>query len=153
MSGWLIDTDLLKYLSPGAGAGKPSFRDWVSRSTEPLYLSTVSFIAIGAQIEKRRALRQPRSAAEMDEWLGGLVAHYSTRIHPVDAKVATRAGVLMRQTRDYRGRANLPNLLIAATAEVHGHGLLTENGSSFRSWAGIKLWDPFDGRLPRKGGP
>ena len=152
MSGWLVDTRLFRHLSPGAGGRKPSFRDWVSGNTEPLYLSTMSLFVIETEIEKFRAHRQHGRAAEMDEWLGWLVAHYSHRIHPVDAEVARRAGALMRRSRDYPRGATFQNLLLAGTAQIHGHSLLTDAVNLFRPWAGIELWDPFDGRLPRKGG-
>jgi len=152
VSGWLIDTRLFKHLGPGVGGRKPSFRDWVSGNTKLLYLSMISLVEIEAEIEKLRARGQVEPAAELDVWLGrGLVAHYSGRIHPVDAEVAMRAGVLRSRSR-VRGPPTIANLLLAATAQIHGHGILTERGTEFRSWAGIELWDPFDGGLPSKGG-
>ena len=38
-------------------------------------------------------------ADALDKWLDGLVATFSDLIHPVDVKVATRAGELMRSWR------------------------------------------------------
>ena len=152
MSGWLIDAHLFKHLAPGGGGRKPSFRDWVGGSKQPLYLSMISLVEIEAEIVKFRARRHPeRAVAEPDKWLGGLVAHYGDRIHPVDAAVARRAGQLMSRFR-VRGFNALSNVLLAATAQIHDHGILTERGSEFRSWAGVELWDPFEGALPSKGG-
>jgi hypothetical protein len=81
LSGWLIDTRLFKHLAPGAGGRKPSFRDWVSGTTQPLYLSMISLVEIEAEIEKYRSHRHAeRAAAELDKWLGGLVAHCGVRM-------------------------------------------------------------------------
>jgi len=111
----------------------------------------ISLVEIEAEIDKYRARDRVDRAVDLDVWLGRLGPHYSDRIHPVDAEVALRAGMLRSRSRRF-GVKTLPDLLLAATAQIHGHGILTERGSEFRSWAGIELWDPFDVGLPSKGG-
>ena len=136
MSGWLLDTLLFKHLAPGEGGRKPSFREWVSANADSLFLSVISVVEIKARIQKVRATQEARAAA-LDAWLEGIVAHYGDRIYPVDAKVAMRAGVL--------SGPRLADLLLAATAQIHGHGLLTTRIDDFiLLQTGIELIDPFE---------
>ena len=143
MSGWLLDPYLFKHLAAGASTRKPSFRDWVKDNAEPIFLSIISVVEIKARIQK---VRDARHAAELDDWLEGILAHYSGRIYPVDAEVAKRAGVLM-----YKRSPALVGLgrevsdpLLAATAEIRGHSLLTQRMRDFTPWAKVELWDPFE---------
>jgi len=149
VGGWLLDTRLFKHLAPGAGARGRSFRDWVSVSAEPIFLSIISVVEINARIQKVRDTRQESRAAELDAWLQGILAH-ADRIHPVDAEVAMLAGVLMNRSRAFAGR-HLSDLLLAATALIHGHALVTERKSDFIPMkSGIELWDPFEQGHPGK---
>ena len=146
MSGWLLDTLLLKHLAAGASTPRPSLRDWVSRNPEPIFLSMVSVVEIKARIEKVRATRQEARAAKLDDRLKHVVAQYSDRIYLVDADLAKRAGVLMYERSRVLGGAgpSLSNSLLAATAEIRGHTLLTQRMRDFTPWAKVELWDPFE---------
>jgi predicted nucleic acid-binding protein len=66
------------------------------------------------------------------------------------------AGELMNRSRAFAGR-NLSDLLLAATALIHGHALLTTRKSNFTPMrSGIELWDPFEqgllGKRPKSTG-
>jgi predicted nucleic acid-binding protein len=62
------------------------------------------------------------------------------------------AGVLMNRSRALGGR-NHSDLLLAATALIHGHALVTERKSDFIPMkSGIELWDPFEQGHPGKHG-
>ena len=150
MTGWLLDTRLFKHLASGAGGRKPSFRDWVSANKDPIFLSMISVVDINASIQKvHDTPREPRRAA-LDAWLERIVAHYGDRIHPVDAGVAKLAGELMNRSQAL-GRWRLSDPLLAATARIHGHALVTERKSDFTPMkSGIELWDPFEQGLPGK---
>jgi len=143
VSGWLLDPLLLKHLAPGGGGRKPSFRDWVGACAEPIFLSIVSVVEINAGIQKvRDTPREPRRAA-LDAWLRRIVAHYADRIYPVDAEVAMLAGELMNRSPAVGGW-RLSDPLLAATAKIHGHRLLTTRMRNFVPLsAGIQLLDPF----------
>src|SRR5271157_2949163 len=65
-------------------------------------------------------------APALDKWLDGLVATFSNVIHPVDVKVAMRAGELMRSWRGGLPIHRFHDVLLVATAQVHGHFLLTK---------------------------
>jgi predicted nucleic acid-binding protein len=150
VSGWLLDTRLFKHLAPGEGFRKPSFRDWVSASAGPIFLSIISVVDINARIQKVHDTPQEPRRAELDAWLERIVAHYGDRIHPVDAEVAKLAGVLMNRSQALGGW-RLSDPLLAATAKIHGHALVTERKSDFIPMkSGIELWDPFEQGLPGK---
>ena len=50
----------------------------------------------------------------------GLVTTFSDVIHPVDVKVAMRAGELMRSWRAGLRIHRFPDVLLVAKAQVHG---------------------------------
>ena len=144
MRGLLLDTRLLKHLAPGEGGRNCSFRDFVCNSAQPIFLSIILVVDIKARIQKVCSTRQEARADALDAWLEGIVANYGDRIYPVDAEVAMCAGELMNRSRAFAAR-NFSDLLLAATARVHNHALVTERKSDFVSMnSGIELWDPFD---------
>ena len=144
MSGWLLDTRLFKHLAPGKGGRKPSLRDVVGHSAQPIFLSVISVVDISARIQKVRDLHQGPRAAALNAWLQGIVADYGDRIYPVDAGVAMRAGELMNQSRGFVV-PSLSDVLLAATAQVHDHALLTERTTDFIPMrSGVTLLDPFE---------
>lgn len=148
MSGWLIDTRLFKHLGPGGGGRKPSFRDWLSACDAPIFLSMISLVEINASIQKVHDTPRERRKAELDAWLDHIVGHYADRIIPVDAQTAKLAGVLMNRSHA-PGASRLSDALLAATARIHGHALVTERKADFIPiGTGIELWDPFEQGLP-----
>ena len=72
----------------------------------------------------------------------GLVTTFSDVIHPVDEKVAMRAGELMRSWRGGLPLHRFHDVLLVATAQVHGHFLLTKRDAVFGAWTGVKLVPP-----------
>ena len=97
-----------------------------------LFLSEASVVhlrlAIG-RISSKSPIRH-----DLDKWLDGIVANFSDTIHPVDAQVASRAGAIMRHPI-----RRLHDALLVATAQVHGHDLLTLRGEDFEPWAKVTL--------------
>ena len=64
--------------------------------------------------------------------------------------VVKLAGELMNRSQAL-GRWRLSDPLLAATARIHGHALVTERKSDFTPMkSGIELWDPFEQGLPGK---
>jgi len=76
---------------------------------------------------------------------------YGERILPLDTEVGKIAGVLAVHARAIGRDPGLSDILIAATARAHGHGLATENTKHFeRLNLGIQLLNPFEPNLPAK---
>ena len=135
---WLIDTAFFKSLAPGRS---PSLRTWLETHTAPVFLSAASLVEIEAAIAKAGSSQTQRGAA-LRAWLDGLVSGFGDRIHPIEAKVALRAGALLSHCNVGPPRHRFHDALLVATAQVHGHGLLTKRDAVFGAWANIAVASP-----------
>ena len=131
MESCLVDTVLFKSLGP-AGPEKSNARELINTYGGPLFLSEASVLHLRVAIGKIFPKWPHRG--DLDKWLDGIVANFSDRIHPVDAQVVARTGVLMRIS--FR---RFHDALLVATAQVHGHGLLTLRAKHFERWARVTL--------------
>ncbi len=121
MSTWLMDTALFKILaSPKA----TSFRHWLEAHDASVFLSAASLTEIAASIAKMPANPSQRGAG-LRTWFTDLTSRYADRIHPVDLEIATRAGALLPSLQNVLPRHRFHDALLLATAQIHGHGLLT----------------------------
>jgi predicted nucleic acid-binding protein len=137
---WLIDTALFKSLALD-GHKRSSLRGWIETNDDPMYLSVASLVEIEAAVEKIRARRGDRRDA-LRKWLDGLVTTFGDRIHPVDADVAMRAGRLLIRCNAGPARHRFHDALLAATAQIHGHNLLTKRDAVFGAWTGVEVAPP-----------
>jgi predicted nucleic acid-binding protein len=136
---WLIDTPLFATLAPSSQ--KPGLRHWLDMHREPVFLSAASLVEIEAAIGRVSASQQPRICALRD-WLDGLISTFSDRIHLVDAEVAVRAGKLLPHCNTGLPRYRFHDVVLVATAQTHGHGLLTKRDGVFGAWTKIALASP-----------
>ena len=127
MESWLIDTALFESLAPG-GPQTDSVRQWIETHEDPVFLSAASIRKIEAAIERIPASQGERVDA-LTKWLDALVTNFSDRIHPLDGEVYTRASEIMRHWQPVPVRVRYHDVLLAATAQVYGHGLLTDRES------------------------
>jgi predicted nucleic acid-binding protein len=123
---WLIDTALFKSLAPGAPKGA-TLRSWIETHA-PLVLSAASLVEIEAVIDRVRG-RDTKRAEGLQAWFDGLVTTFSDRIHPIDIHVAVRAGSLLPYRQEGLPCDRFYDVVLAATAQIHGHGLLTKRVS------------------------
>jgi predicted nucleic acid-binding protein len=110
LSTWLIDTVLFKSLAQGGSKGG-SLRNWIETHDDPLFLSAASLVEIEAAIEKI-SHRDAKRGDALHRWLNELVLTFTDRIHPIDVKVAIRAGRLLpyrQQSNDARHRRRQSN--------------------------------------------
>ena len=140
MTSWLIDTALFKSL-----AGDPrtdSLRHWIKTHLEThedaIFLSAASIVELKAAIAKI-PLSQAMRAEALTKWLDDLVTNFSDRIHPVDVKVAARAGELVRSRRVGFPIHRFHDVLLVATAQIYGHGIVTKREPVFGSWTKVKV--------------
>jgi toxin FitB len=136
---WLIDTPLFATLAPSSQ--KSELRHWLDMHREPIFLSAASLVEIEAAIERVPASQQARTCALRD-WLDGLISTFSDRIHLVDAAVAIRAGRLLPHCHTGLPRYRFHDVVLAATAQMHGHGLLTKREGVFGPWTNIVVAAP-----------
>jgi toxin FitB len=132
---WLIDTNILSELRKGERAND-GIRAWFADTREEdLFTSVLVLGEIRRGIELLRRRDVP-SALALEQWLIRLTQTFSERVLPVDARVADRWGTL-----------NVPDPiptvdgLLAATALVHDHVLVTRNVRDV-SATGVQLVDP-----------
>lgn len=134
---FLVDTNVVSELRKGDRANE-GVRRWFEQTREDeVYLSVLVIGELRKGIENLR-LRDATSAVRLDRWLGQLVDGAGERILGV-----------CRETAELWGRLNSPDplptvdSLMAATAQVHGHVLVTRNVRDVER-TGVTLLDPFD---------
>jgi predicted nucleic acid-binding protein len=135
VTSWLLDTDVVGLLALGWRRPKWAshhFREWVTENINSLFLSVISVVEISASIRKIHREGQAQRASEADIWLDNILAHYGERILAVDAKVGKLAGELVDEAKENSGDQSLAYFLIAATAQAHGHVLLTNDVERFQ---------------------
>jgi toxin FitB len=129
----LVDTNVISELM--RPAPNPQVVAWFSR-LEGFAFSVVSLEEVRFGLALRRSARVERIFQELLERYGSVL--------PVTAAVAETAAML-RATQRMRGRTRTQaDMLIAATAHVHGLRLATRNARDFDG-CGVRLVDPFRG--------
>ena len=137
---FVLDTNVVSELRK-AKAGKADRRVTAWAATmlpAALFISaiTVLELELGVLMIERRDARQ---GALLRAWLGGqVVPAFAGRVLPVDTAVAQRAAKL--QVPDRRGDRDV---LIAATAIVHGMTVVTRNVADFVA-TGVLVFNPWD---------
>jgi predicted nucleic acid-binding protein len=133
--GYLLDTCVLSELrKPGADPRVVAWMEGLPPAEAFLSVLTVGEIRRG--IELHRA-KDARAAGALERWLRGLETHYADRILPITADIADRWGRLAPNQP-----LRVTDGLIAATALVHGHTVVTRNVADFER-AGVNLLNPF----------
>ena len=121
---FLLDTVVISELRkarPDPGAVR-----WISKQQDDqLFLSVVTLGEIERGIEKRRK-GDPEFADTLVAWLENLTRLYADRLLPVTPAIARRWGRLSARL-NHDGA----DLLIAATALVHGLTVVTRNTGHF----------------------
>lgn len=135
MTTWLIDTALLQ--SPGS-SNSARLRRWLDCNDASLFLSAASLTEIIAAIGKKPTSQLQRAIAQR-KWLDGVITQFADRIHPIDPEIAARAGELLIMVRNGPPRHRLHDALLIATAQTHGHGLLTKRVGVFGPWARLEM--------------
>jgi predicted nucleic acid-binding protein len=132
---FLLDTVIISELrkrKPDAGVVA-----WFSQQEDDhLFLSVVTLGEIERGIEKRRHA-DVEFVDELTAWLESLTQFYSARILPITPTIARRWGRLSA-TLGHDGA----DVLIAASALVHGFKVVTRNVSHFAP-TGVAVVNPF----------
>ena len=135
MATWLMDTALLKAVGSPKAA---NLQKWFEAHDASIFLSAASLSEIVSSIEILSAKQSQRGAAQQ-KWFNDLTARYADRIHQVDAELAIRAGALLPSLRQAHPRHRLHDALLVATAQIHGHGLLTRREGVFGKWTEVPV--------------
>jgi hypothetical protein len=134
----LLDTNVVSELRKPKPHG--AVLAWVRELKESqIYLSAVTIGELQAGVERTRA-QDPRKAAQIQSWIDLLEGSY--QILPMDSLCFREWARLMKQKPDDL----LEDVMIAATAKIHGLTVATRNERDFAS-LGVQIFNPF--KTPR----
>ena len=139
--GWLLDTNVVSELRKGPRCN-PGVRAWAER-VPPVacFLSQVTIVEIRFGIER---VSDPGFRGELEAWLrDGVRAWFGDRILAVDEAVLLAWRRLAWEGQKSGYTYAQPDALLAATALVHGLGVVTRNIADFTR-AGVRLLSPWD---------
>lgn len=140
-AGWIVDTNVVSELRKLRC--HPNVLAWSRRhGSAPLFVSCVTFAEIRAGIA-----RLPLDDAfrhELQEWLESILRPwFGDRVLDIDEEVVFTWRAMVDEGKARRRTYTQPDLFIAATAAVHGLGVVTRNVADFRL-VGIPVLNPWD---------
>ena len=139
MKGWLLDTNVVSELRKDRP--DPNVRSWSeARSADSLFLSEVTLAEIRYGIERRA---RDKLREELELWLERtLRPWFAGRILSTDEEVWLAWRWMIDRGKKAGITFSQPDLVIAATAEVHGLVVCTRNESDFVR-AGVPVFNPW----------
>ena len=128
MSGWLLDTNVLSELRrPRPNAKVVAFV--AAQPLDRLYVSVVTFAEIRFGIE---LVPDPARRGQLQDWLTLKVRPlFTQRTLPVSEDVMLKWRLLVEEGRKTRYTFSQPDLIIAATALLHGLTVVTRDTGDF----------------------
>lgn len=143
---YLLDTNIVSLLDPKRAGEAASVVEWMREHDSLLFLSTITLTEIEAGILKLKRERKEARGNQLIALRDGLIADFKNRLLPLDVEVAL---ALARLAQAIRPKViERSDLIIAATAQVHGLTVLTRNIRHFEP-AGVRVVDPARS-LPRE---
>lgn len=139
MSGWLLDTNVISELR--RPRPEPKVVAFVAaQPLDSLYISSVTLAEIRFGIEK---VTDPLRRADLHDWLTLRVRPmFERRVLPVSEDVMFKWRLLVEEGRRRGHTYTQPDLIIAATALVHGFTVVTRDTGDF-SQSRVPLLDPW----------
>ena len=135
MSTWLMDTPLFKMLA--TAKAKPLI-EWCEANDASLFISVASLTEVALGIGKWRVSQSQRANAQRS-WLDQFIAPFADRVHTVDAAIAARASKVLPSLTTCLPRHRFHDALLIATAQMHGHGLITSRDGAFGPWTQMPI--------------
>ena len=144
MTGWLLDTNVISELrKPRPQARVRAFI--AAQPLEMLFVSAVSFAEFRYGIEK---LSNPVRRAELHDWLVHQVRPmFEQRVLAVSEDVMFKWRLLVEDGRKVGHTFSQPDLILAATALVHGLTVVTRDTSDYAR-ARVPLLNPWLATTP-----
>lgn len=142
---YLVDTNIVSLLDVRRRAQSADLPNWMERNDAGLFISVITLMEIEAGRLKLTRNRQPGRASEIGALLGFLMMSFGERVIEINAEIAFSAARLAEIVRP--DVIELPDLLIAATAQVRGLTVLTRNLRHFGP-TGVRAIDPLAALSP-----
>jgi toxin FitB len=126
---YLLDTNIVSLLDPRRAIAAAPVLQWMRERDPLLFLSTITITEIEAGILKLVRERKEARASQLVAFRDGLIADFNNRLLPLDVEVALTVARLAESIRPMV--IERTDLIIAATASVHGLTVLTRNVRHF----------------------
>lgn len=136
---YLLDTNIVSLFDPRRAAEAGPIVQWMREHDLLLFLSTITLTEIEAGILKLSREKKNARAGQLTALRDGLIADFKDRLLPLDAEVALMLARLAEAVRPMVIERS--DLIIAATAKVHGLTVLTRNVRHFQP-TGVDVIDP-----------
>jgi predicted nucleic acid-binding protein len=136
---YLLDTNVVSLLDRRRRETAPALVDWIGRNGDRLFLSAMTIAELEAGVLKLLRRKQDKRAAEVAALVDRIELYFTDRILPMDRHVARMIARLEDQI--IPEVLELADLIIAATASVHQHVILTRNLRHFTP-TGVPALDP-----------
>lgn len=136
---YLLDTNVVSLFDPRRHARAADLLDWMRRNDRGLFVSVVTLMEIESGRLKLIRSGASERAVEIERLLGALTRGFGERVLAVDNDVALTTARLAAQVHPMV--VDVRDLLIAATAKVHGFTVLTVNLRHFAP-TGVPVLDP-----------
>ncbi len=122
---FLLDTNVLSLLDPRRAAQRGYLDRWLEIHGRALALASITLTEIENGVLKLRRLGQEARAGEIERLALSIREGFADRILPLDSTVAVQIAHCAERARPQV--IELPDLIVAATAAVHGLTVLTRN--------------------------
>jgi toxin FitB len=136
---FLVDTNIISAVAPTKRERNQPLEDWLERASEWLYVSVVTSVEIRAGILKAKREGATKKASTLTEWWRTLEHLYASRFLTFDLAAAEVAAAMIDRSRAHD--MGFEDIAIAATAEVHGLTVLTDNERHFLP-LGVAMLNP-----------
>ncbi len=143
---YLLDTNIVSLFDPRRANEAASIVQWMREHDSLLFLSTITITEIEAGILKLVREHKEDRSRQLIALRDGLIADFNARLLPLDVEVALTVARLAEAVRPMVIERS--DLIIAATAKVHGLTVLTRNVRHFEP-TGVPAIDPLRS-LPRR---
>jgi toxin FitB len=144
---YLLDTSIVSLFDPRRAGEAASAIGWMREHDPLLFVSTITVTEIEAGVLKLMRERKEARARQITALRDGLITNFRDRLLPLDVEVALTVARLAEYVRPMV--IERVDLIIAATAKVHGLTVLTRNVRHFEP-TGVPTVDPILG-LPKGG--
>ena len=145
MTDWLLDTNILGELRRPKPERKV-VRFVQAQQLDRLFISTVTFAEIRFGIERVENLMR---RSDLMDWLAHRIRPmFDGRVLPISEDVMLKWRLMVEDGRRIGHTFSQPDLIIAATAAVHGMTVVTRNGGDFAP-ARVAVFNPWIEDAPR----
>ena len=137
---YLLDTNVVSVLDARRRQDTVAIINWIDRNGPSLFLSVVTLTEMQRGILKLRREERNQRADGLAGLLSAIILKFGDRILAMDKDVALHVAKLDEKARAFN--PEMADLIIGATADVHGLIVMTRNIRHF-SPMGVKVLDPF----------